>query len=46
MITLNNVKKDVNKLREENEDLRKLNSSISLRASIGFENLTPRPDFK
>lgn len=46
IVKLGNIKQQVYDMRQQNEDLTYRNQKLSLRAALGFEALTPRPDYK
>lgn len=46
IVKLGNIKQQVYDMREQNEELTYRNQKLSLRAALGFESLTPRPDYK
>ena len=46
MIQLKEAKKEIIFLRKQNVEFRDNNQTLSIRAAVGFQNLTPRPDIK
>lgn len=46
LIKLSLLRQEINELRKKNEEIVHENERISIRAAVGFDNLTPRPNFK
>jgi len=46
IVRLTLIKRDIEKLRVQNEDLTEENRKLHIRAAGGFEELTPRPNYK
>jgi hypothetical protein len=46
LIKLSLIRNEILELRKKNEELMLENDRLSVRAAVGFENLTPRPDYK
>jgi len=46
IVRLTLIKRDIEKLRAQNEDLTEENRKLHVRAAGGFEDLTPRPNYK
>ncbi len=46
IVRLVDVKREILKLKEQNQDLEAENNKLHIRAARGFEDLTPRPDYK
>ena len=45
IIKLINIKTEMNQIKKENQNLLFDKERLSMRAAVGFENLTPRPDY-